>query len=160
MSAPALFRAVVPVADIEPAVAFYERVLGLTGEWVGAGRAYLRGDGAILVCWDAAREGDGAHPGPNRGHLYFAVADLDACFAQARDAGAAWLEDAPARRAWGERSFYARDPSGNPICFVEASSVYLGTTPEHERATAEKRSARMPGIADRESAAKPPRRPS
>ena len=138
MRAPELFRAVVPVAEITPGVAFYEQVLGLTGDWVGAGRVYLRGRGAILVCLDREREGDGAHPGPNRGLLYFAVDDLDACFARARAAAGAWLEDAPARRAWGERSFYARDPFGNPICFVDAATRYLGAARPGERATAEK----------------------
>jgi predicted enzyme related to lactoylglutathione lyase len=152
VTAPELFRAVVPVSDIEAAVAYYERVMDCAGEWVGAGRVYFHGPGAILVCWDAAREGDGTYPGPNHGHLYFAVDDLDACFERARAAGGAWLEGGPALRAWGERSFYARDPSGNRICFVDASTRYLGA-PESERATAEKSSERMPGIADRESAA-------
>ena len=50
MSAPELFRAVVPVAEIATGVAFYERVLELTGDWIGAGRVYLHGRGAILVC--------------------------------------------------------------------------------------------------------------
>lgn len=26
----------------------------------------------------------------------------------------------------GERSFYANDPWGNPLCFVEAGTVYAG----------------------------------
>jgi hypothetical protein len=29
-------------------------------------------------------------------------------------------------RPWGERSFYADDPWGNPLCFVEAGTVYAG----------------------------------
>ena len=122
-----LFRAVVPVADIAIGVTYYERLLQLAGDHVGAGRVYLRGRGTILVCLDRIREGDGPHLGPNRGHLYFAVDDLDACFARAQSAGGRWLDDAPAQRAWGERSFYARDPFGNPICFVEAGTQYLGS---------------------------------
>lgn len=153
MIAPALFRAVVPVDDIERAVAFYERVLDIECEWIGPGRVYFHGAGALLVCWDAAREGDGTCPGPNRGHLYFAVEDLDACFSRARTAGPEWLEGGPSRRAWGERSFYARDPFGNPICFVDAASTYVGARPGRERATAEKRSTEMGGIAQWESAA-------
>jgi catechol 2,3-dioxygenase-like lactoylglutathione lyase family enzyme len=31
-----------------------------------------------------------------------------------------------ARRPWGEESFYARDPFGNPLCFVSAGSVFRG----------------------------------
>ncbi len=29
-------------------------------------------------------------------------------------------------RPWGERSFYAEDPWGNPLCFVEEGTVYTG----------------------------------
>jgi uncharacterized glyoxalase superfamily protein PhnB len=61
--------------------------------------------------------------------LYFAVGDLDACFVRARAAGCAWLEAAPTLRAWGERSFYARDPSGNPICFVDTATCFTGGRP-------------------------------
>jgi len=27
---------------------------------------------------------------------------------------------------WGERSFYAEDPWHNPLCFVEAGTIYPG----------------------------------
>ena len=30
------------------------------------------------------------------------------------------------RRPWGERSFYARDPWGNPFCVVQRGTEYLG----------------------------------
>src|SRR5215510_420075 len=40
------------------------------------------------------------------------------------------VHDAPAGsivvRPWGERSFYAEDPWGNPLCFVEEGTVYTG----------------------------------
>jgi hypothetical protein len=29
-------------------------------------------------------------------------------------------------RPWGERSFYADDAWGNPLCFVENGTVYPG----------------------------------
>ncbi len=29
-------------------------------------------------------------------------------------------------RPWGEHSFYAKDPWGNPLCFVEEGTVYTG----------------------------------
>jgi predicted enzyme related to lactoylglutathione lyase len=127
-SATALFRAVVPVTDIERAVRFYEQVLAVESERVGEGRYYLHCHGAILVCLDPALEGhDGLPGGPNRGHLYFAVADLDAAFSRARAARCEWLEEAPRHRAWGERSFYARDPFANPICFVDVATRYCGS---------------------------------
>ncbi|WP_096154142.1 MULTISPECIES: VOC family protein [Bacillus] len=31
---------------------------------------------------------------------------------------------------WGERCFYAKDPFGNPICFVDESTVFLGQEKE------------------------------
>jgi hypothetical protein len=40
------------------------------------------------------------------------------------------VHDAPAGgivvRPWGERSFYAEDSWGNPLCFVEQGTVYTG----------------------------------
>ncbi|MGA8663757.1 MAG: VOC family protein [Thermoplasmata archaeon] len=30
-------------------------------------------------------------------------------------------------RPWGERSFYATDPSGNPLCFVDSRTLFTGT---------------------------------
>ncbi len=63
---------------------------------------------------------------PNPDHIYFAVPDLEIVFARAKDAGCAWLADTIATRPWGERSFYARDPFDNPICFVDESTLFTG----------------------------------
>jgi hypothetical protein len=30
------------------------------------------------------------------------------------------------RRPWGERSFYAYDPGGNGLCFVDAKTLFTG----------------------------------
>jgi catechol 2,3-dioxygenase-like lactoylglutathione lyase family enzyme len=122
-----LFRVVVPVSDIHGGVAFYRQVLGVDSEEVGPGRHYLHCGVTILVCLDPDLEGHEDMPrGPNRGHLYFEVDDLDGCFERASAAACLWLEPAPRRRAWGERSFYARDPFDNPLCFVEATTRYTG----------------------------------
>ena len=29
-------------------------------------------------------------------------------------------------RSWGERSFHARDPFENPICFVDSQTLFTG----------------------------------
>ncbi|MGI8712660.1 MAG: VOC family protein [Solirubrobacteraceae bacterium] len=44
------------------------------------------------------------------------------------DAGAVLDETrgAIARQPWGERSFYARDPWGNPFAVVESGTEYRG----------------------------------
>jgi hypothetical protein len=30
------------------------------------------------------------------------------------------------KRPWGERSFYAIDPTGNKLCFVDAATLFTG----------------------------------
>jgi hypothetical protein len=40
---------------------------------------------------------------------------------------------AVAERPWGERSFYMRDPAGNPLCFVDASTLFTGRPPAGAR---------------------------
>jgi len=72
-------------------------------------------------------------PHPAAKALYFTVNDLEAIFERARELSA--LSSEPVHgaaagsivvRPWGERSFYAQDPWGNPLCFVEAGTVYAG----------------------------------
>ena len=65
--------------------------------------------------------------------LYFTVENLEAAFDRAKTLKCLSREDvhdAPAGgivvRPWGERSFYAEDPWGNPLCFVEEGTVYPG----------------------------------
>jgi uncharacterized glyoxalase superfamily protein PhnB len=40
------------------------------------------------------------------------------------------LETAIDSMPWGERLFYARDPFGNPICFVDEETLFLGSASE------------------------------
>ena len=122
MSAPRLFRVAVQVTDIDAAVAAYRLLLGVEPERVGDGRYYFRCGATILACVDLAEEGHG-EPRPNAGDAYFAVDDLDAYFDRAKQVGCEVL-DGPRDRPWGERSFYVRDPFGNPLCFVDERTVY------------------------------------
>ena len=32
------------------------------------------------------------------------------------------------QRVWGERSFYANDPAGNPYCIVDEQTLFTGST--------------------------------
>jgi catechol 2,3-dioxygenase-like lactoylglutathione lyase family enzyme len=125
---PRLFRVALPVADIERAVGFYGQVLGQDGDRVGPGRHYFYCGPAIFVCFDPGTEGHGHEAQPGDGPVFFAVDDLDDRFAAARAAGPSWIDDAPVDRGWGERSFYARDPFGNALCFVDAATTYTGPT--------------------------------
>src|SRR5207249_3653843 len=121
---PKLFRVILPVSDTDQAAAFYGRLLGLPGERIAPNRHYFDCGGTILALVDLMGHGHPFRPNPD--HLYFAVSDLDGAFARAGDAGCAELDNAIETRVWGERSFYARDPFGNPICFVDERTTYLG----------------------------------
>jgi uncharacterized glyoxalase superfamily protein PhnB len=125
MNAPRLFRVILPVTDIEAAAKFYARLLGTPGTRVSGGRHYFDCGRTILACYDALADGDPAPVGANPGHVYFSVDDLEAAHERAHAAGCAELteiEDQP----WGERSFYARDLFGNPICFVDSTTLFTG----------------------------------
>ena len=129
-----LFRVIHPVSDIEKAAAFYAAVLGDPGMRVSGGRHYFNCGGTILACFDPQADGDGYAPKPNPEWLYFAVDDLDATYAACRVAGATMCQHDVhgasagqiAVRPWGERSFYAEDPFGNKICFVDEATVFKG----------------------------------
>lgn len=126
MSEPRLFRIALPVADIERGIEFYRRALAQDGERIGPGRHYFYCGPTILVCFNPRAEGHDNDAEPGDGPVFFAVQDLDQRFEAIRTAGCQWIDEAPAERAWGERSFYARDPFGNALCFVDAASAYTG----------------------------------
>lgn len=123
---PRLYRVILPVADIEQAADFYGRLLATPGRRVSPGRHYFDCGGTILACYDPRADGDDFDAAPHTGHVYFAVEDLEACFERAGALGCRELEQAIAQRPWGERSFYAMDPFGNPICFVDERTVFTG----------------------------------
>jgi len=119
-----LYRIILPVSGLDTTRAFYERVLALTGEQVSVGRYYIDCGGTILALFDAKVE-DGRDVPPNPEHVYFAVSDLDDVFRRVKETGAQ-SDDAIATQPWGERSFYAKDPSGNPVCFVDEQTIFAG----------------------------------
>lgn len=123
---PTLFRVILPVTDISKAEAFYRLVLGISGKRVSRGRHYFDCGGTILACYDPRADGDAVDLPPNPEYVYFAVSDLEAAFGRAQKAGCKELDAAISTRPWGERSFYARDPSGNPICFVDEKTAFRG----------------------------------
>jgi catechol 2,3-dioxygenase-like lactoylglutathione lyase family enzyme len=130
-----LFRVILPVSDIGKAERFYSAVLGSRGRRVSPGRHYFDCEGTILACFDPVADGDGHPATPLPEPVYLAVADLEAAFEACRAAGATFSKASPpgvgplgaiARRPWGETSFYATDPFGNPLCFVASASVFTG----------------------------------
>ena len=121
-----LHRVILPVSDIERAQRFYETALDAEGERVSPGRHYFACGGVILALYDPRADGDAHDARPNQDHVYFAVSDLEGAHARVRRAGARRVDDAIATMPWGERLFYAHDPFGNPICFVDERTVFTG----------------------------------
>ena len=102
---------------------------------VSPGRHYFHCEGTILACYDPRADGDERDATPLPEPIYLAVDELETTFASAEAAGASFSaavvpEVGPlgriARRPWGERSFYATDPFGNPLCFVSRDSLFTG----------------------------------
>ena len=124
---PRMFRLNLEVGDIDAAAAFYGALFDCAPRPQPGSRFYL-GAGPVTLQVVAAPD-----PQPAAKALYFAVADLDAVHARAADLGCLGSGDvhgAPAGaaivRPWGERSFYAGDPWGNPLCFVDEGTIYAG----------------------------------
>lgn len=124
---PRLFRLNLEVGDIDAATTFYGALFDCAPRPQPGSRIYL-GAGPVNLQIVAA-----SAPHPAAKALYFAVADLDAVHARAEDLGCLSAGDVhgtpagqPVVRPWGERSFYADDPWGNPLCFVDAGTIYAG----------------------------------
>jgi predicted enzyme related to lactoylglutathione lyase len=124
---PRLFRLNVEVGDIGRAAAFYSELLGIEARPQRGARVYLDAGAVTLQVVQIQA------PHPAAKALYFAVADLDALHARAAALGCLSGDNVhgtsagqPVVRPWGERSFYADDPWGNPLCFVEDGTIYEG----------------------------------
>jgi predicted enzyme related to lactoylglutathione lyase len=125
---PRFFRLNVEVGDLQEATTFYSRLLGITGRGQAGARAYFDCGPVTLSVLDVS-----GPPHPAAKALYFTVRDLDAVHERAEALGCLSTEpvhDKPGGaivvRPWGERSFYADDPWGNRLCFVEEGTVYPG----------------------------------
>jgi catechol 2,3-dioxygenase-like lactoylglutathione lyase family enzyme len=123
---PRLFRVIVPVSDLETASGFYSRLLGLEGRSVGGGRAYFDCGPVILAVLETEKPA-------NPEYLYFAVSNLEEIHARARELGCLSTESVHGAaagemivRPWGERCFYAFDPFGNGLCFVDDATLFTG----------------------------------
>jgi catechol 2,3-dioxygenase-like lactoylglutathione lyase family enzyme len=129
-AAPVLFRQAVHVTDLDRAVSFYSRLLGIEGRGVGGGRCYFDCGPIILAILDVSLAPDPPQPMPT---MYFSVGDLEAAHARATEMGCLDRDDvhgapagAIAKRPWGERSFYVEDPFGNSLCFVDPATLFTG----------------------------------
>ena len=134
MATPRLYRVIMPVNDLDEAVQFYAALLDQAGFRVSPGRHYFSCGDVTLAVYSPRGDGDPREPRPNFDHVYFAVDDLTAVFARAGATGGLSVETGDGelamgeiqKRPWGEVSFYMHDPFGNPICFVDSSSLFTG----------------------------------
>ena len=124
---PQFFRMNIEVGDLAAAQAFYETLFGTQGRGQAGHRFYIN---PAPVAFQVVQL-EAPHPAAKA--LYFTTADLDGVHARAAQLKCLSNEMVHGLRGgdisvkpWGERSFYAQDPWGNPLCFVEAGTVYAG----------------------------------
>jgi len=130
--APALFRVILQVSDLDKAAEFYARLLADEGRRIPrASRHYFDCGPVILALVDVAAGGEEAKPLPD--YIYFAVNNLEDVYTRARDLRCLSTDDVHGasageivKRPWGERSFYVEDPFGNGLCFVDETTLFAG----------------------------------
>lgn len=122
-----IFRLNVEVRDLAEAADFYGTLLGVEARLQAGHRCYVTAGEVTLQIVQTAE------PQLLPKALYFVVDDLGPVHGRARDLGCLSKEmvhgtpaGEPTVRPWGENSFYADDPSGNPLCFVQAGTIYAG----------------------------------
>jgi hypothetical protein len=127
---PSLFRMNIEVGNLGEAAEFYGKLFGLVGRIQAGARCYFTCGAVTLQVVDVSSV---ASPHPAAKALYFVVGDLDAIFERAKSLQCLSQEDVHGEpggqisvRPWGERSFYAEDKWHNPLCFVEAGTIYPG----------------------------------
>lgn len=133
--APTLYRIILQVDNLDHAEEFYGKLLGDRGRRIhGASRHYIDCGPVILALVDVNGENiPGLQPKPLPDYIYFAVNDIEAVHARAKELQCLSTEDVHGdsagdlvRRPWGERSFYVHDPWGNGLCFVDESTLFTG----------------------------------
>ncbi|HEV7644649.1 MAG TPA: VOC family protein [Pyrinomonadaceae bacterium] len=128
---PSLFRINVEVGNLGEAKDFYSKLFGTDGRLQAGSRVYFDCGPVTLQVVDMSAGGTEPHPAAKA--LYFTVNDLDGVFARAKELDCLSTESVHGTPAgeisvkpWGERSFYAEDKWHNPLCFVEAGTIYPG----------------------------------
>jgi len=124
---PRIFRIIIHVTNGLKGTEFYSKLLGIKSKSVGGGRHYFNCGPVILALLETEE------PTPIHEYIYFAVSNLEAFHARAKELGSLHtgaVHDASAgeivKRPWGERSFYAYDPFGNGLCLVDSKTLFTG----------------------------------
>ena len=130
--APTLYRIILQVDNLDKAEEFYGTLLGDRGRRIPrGGRHYIDCGPVILALVDVTA--DNTQPPPLPDYICFAVNDIEAMYERARELQCLSTEDVHGasageivKRPWGERSFYAHDPWGNGLCFVDENTLFTG----------------------------------
>jgi len=127
---PQFFRLNIEVGNLDAATSFYTKLLGVQGRKQAGHRCYFDCGPVTLQVLDVSSV---SKPHAAAKALYFTVKNLEVAFERANELSCLSCEDVHGAsgggivvRPWGERSFYAQDPWGNPLCFVEEGTVYTG----------------------------------
>jgi len=122
-----LFRLNIEVGDVAAARKFYGTLLGAEPRGQAGNRFYINAGPVALQIVGVPS------PHPAAKALYFNATNLDSVHERAAALGSLSSDLVHGLKAgdisvkpWGERSFYANDPWGNPLCFVEAGTEYAG----------------------------------
>jgi len=130
-----LYRIILQVDDLDRAEQFYGKLLGDPGRRIPrASRHYIDCGPVILALVDVTGGNTtGMEPKPLPDYIYFAVSDLEGFHARAGELNCLSQEDVHGdsageivKRPWGELSFYAHDPWGNGLCFVDKNTLFTG----------------------------------
>lgn len=129
---PALFRIILQVSDLDQAEQFYGSLLSDSGRRIPyASRHYIDCGSVILALVDPAIDGETAKPLPD--YIYFAVDNIAEIHARAMALNCLATDNVHGeasgevvKRPWGELSFYAYDPWGNGLCFVDKTTLFTG----------------------------------
>lgn len=129
---PVLFRIILQVANLDQAEEFYGTLLDDRGRRIPyASRHYIDVGPVILALVDPSIDAQQAKPQPD--YIYFSVSNLEEIHARATELGCLAEENVHGAasgdivvRPWGERSFYAQDPWGNGLCFVDHNTLFTG----------------------------------
>jgi predicted enzyme related to lactoylglutathione lyase len=128
MSHAKLYRVILPTRDIGKTSKFFQQVFEQDGERVSPGRHYFDCGGVILAVYDPGADGDEETPAwqfHESQYLYFSVADLNSIKGRVASAGGELLTDIEAM-PWGETMFYALEPCGGRLCFVDQDTLFTG----------------------------------
>ncbi len=124
-----LYRIIFPVTDIEQAAEFYAGLFDRPGERVSPGRHYFNLEGTVLACYDPVADGDEVGQAwvfHENQYIYIATDKLEEIFSKCKKSDCQYVDETIDTMPWGERLFYARDPFGNPICFVDEKTKFTG----------------------------------